>query len=214
MSQPPKIENVLTEVLEVKAALVNIVLMLNEQREGLAAFGKALQDCVEVLQPPGHPLRADVTPQQSTSQQPAGTTQPAPQPAVTTPAAPVQPAAKPASPFKPVPVQPAASAPAPATAKTGQSRIGDLKNGDKKVNVTAKVVTVKAERTVNSGDRVTEATLSDDTGTISLSLWNDHIDLVAEGSIVSVEKGYVTSFRDQPVLNVGKWGTLKVEAPP
>jgi len=209
MSQTPKIENVLTEVLEVKAALVNITELLNEQRDCLTAFGKALQDCVEVLQPPGHPLRKDITPQQQTPAQHQSAVQSAP-------AVSVQPlTAKPASPFKPVPVQPKPSEPAPVPAvKPGMHRIGDLKEGDKKVNVTAKVVTVNAERTVSSGDRVTEATLSDDTGTIQLSLWNDHIDLVQEDSIVSVEKGYVTSFRDQPVLNVGKWGTLKVEAPP
>jgi len=207
--QPQKIDQLHIEILEVKSALAGITELLNEQREGLAAFGKALQDCVEVLQPAGHPLRADVTPQQ-----PAGTVQPVTQPPQQ-PAIPVQPAAKPASPFKPVPVQPKPSEPATTPAvKPGMHRIGDLKEGDKKVNVTAKVVTVNAERTVSSGDRVTEATLSDDTGTIQLSLWNDHIDLVQEDSIVSVEKGYVTSFRDQPVLNVGKWGTLKVEAPP
>jgi replication factor A1 len=199
MSQPPKIENVLTEVLEVKAALVNIVLMLNEQREGLAAFGKALQDCVEVLQPPGHPLRADITPQQPV-------TQPVTPPTATEVVKAAQTAA--------TVVQPVAH-PTPAAAeKTGLNRIADLKDGDKKVNVTGKIVAVKDVRKTQTGKRVTEAVISDHTGTIKLSLWNEQIDLAKEDSIISIENGYVNTYQDKLILNIGLYGKLTVEAPP
>ena len=198
---------------------VNITELLTEQREGLAAFGKALQDCVEVLQPAGHPLRKDITPQQPT--QPQAPQQPAVQPvtpptavevvksaqtAATAATAVVQPAAQPAvSASIPVPV---------AAVKSGPNKIGELKDGDKQVTVTGKVIIINAERKTSTGKRVAECVIGDDTGTIRLSLWESHIDLVKEGSVVSVKKGYVTSFQEKTVLNVGQWGTLKVEAPP
>jgi len=211
MSQPQKTDQLLTEVLEVKAALVNITELLNEQRDGLAAFGKALQDCVEILQPAGHPLRASVTPQQQTPAQQQSAVQPVTPPTATevvkaAQAAAVQPAA-----------QPAVSAPIPlpvATVKSGPNKIGELKDGDKQVTVTGKVIIINAERKTSTGKRVAECVIGDDTGTIRLSLWESHIDLVKEGSVISIKKGYVTSFQEKTVLNVGQWGTLKVEAPP
>jgi replication factor A1 len=193
MSQDQKIGQLLTEVLEVKSALTNITELLTEQRDGLAAFGKALQDCVEILQPTGYPLRNNTT-----SQQPQTTPDQPPTPA------PQQPA-----------TQPKMSEPAPVViVKSGQQRIGELKDGDKKVTVTGKVIIVNAERKTSTGKRVTECVIGDDSGTIRLSLWETQIDLVKEGNVVTVEKGYVTSFQEKAVLNVGQWGTLKVETPP
>jgi len=197
--QPQKIDQLHIEILEVKSALAGITELLTEQREGLAAFGKALQDCVEILQPAGHPLRASVTPQQPV-------TQPVTPPTATEVVKAAQTAA--------TAVQPAAH-PAPAAAeKTGLNRIADLKDGDKKVNVTGKIVAVKDVRKTQTGKRVTEAVISDHTGTIKLSLWNEQIDLAKEDSIISIENGYVNTYQDKLILNIGLYGKLTVEAPP
>lgn len=94
-------------------------------------------------------------------------------------------------------------------------KIIDLKNGMKQVNVEAKVVEKTATREVmarykNEKYRVATAVIADETGKIKLTLWNEQIEQVNEDDKVTVENGYVTSFRGEIQLNIGKYGTLTV----
>jgi len=90
--------------------------------------------------------------------------------------------------------------------------IGDLKAGMRNVNVNGKIETLREARTVNlrSGGtaQVADAVLSDETGTIKLSLWDDQIQMVGEGDEVSIENGYTQSFRGENSLNIGRYGKL------
>jgi len=92
--------------------------------------------------------------------------------------------------------------------------ISELKPGMKRVDVTAKVLDISEPRnvTTRSGDesRVTDAMISDDSGTVKLVLWNEQIDQVAVNDTVTIKNGYVTSFRGEVQLNVGRYGTLSV----
>jgi replication factor A1 len=58
--------------------------------------------------------------------------------------------------------------------------------------------------------RVATATIFDDSGSIKLTLWNENIDKVSPNSEVQIENGYVTSFRGENQLNVGRYGKLTV----
>jgi replication factor A1 len=58
---------------------------------------------------------------------------------------------------------------------------------------------------------VATAIIADETGTIKLTLWNDQINQVNINDTVKVENGYVTSFKGEIQLNVGKYGKLTVE---
>ena len=95
--------------------------------------------------------------------------------------------------------------------------IGDLKIGMDSVSVKGTVVEKGEKRSFVSrrtGRRVyvAEAKLADETGEITLVLWNRQIDLVNEGDKVSIENGYVNEFNGNPQLNVGRYGKLeKVE---
>lgn len=94
-------------------------------------------------------------------------------------------------------------------------KIKDLRNGMKRVEVEAKVLSKSAAREVMSRYkdetyRVAEATVGDETGQIKLTLWNDQIEQVSENSTVKVENGYVTSFKGEIQLNVGRYGKLTV----
>lgn len=94
-------------------------------------------------------------------------------------------------------------------------KIKELRNGMKKVNVVAKVTEKSDPREVqsrykNETYRVADALVSDDTGTIKLTLWNEQIDQVNVDDTVKIENGYITSFRGEIQLNVGKYGTLNV----
>jgi replication factor A1 len=86
----------------------------------------------------------------------------------------------------------------------------------KNVNVEAKVVEKSEPREVMSRFKdetykVATAMISDGSGTIKLTLWNDQINQVNVNDKVKVEKGYVTSFKGEIQLNIGKYGILTVE---
>jgi len=94
-------------------------------------------------------------------------------------------------------------------------KIKDLKDGMKRVEVEGKIIEKGPPREVLSRykdvvHKVANATLSDGTGTIKLTLWNDQIEQVNQNDSIKIENGYVTSFRGEIQLNVGRYGKLSV----
>ncbi len=94
-------------------------------------------------------------------------------------------------------------------------KISELKSGMKRVNVSGKVVEKSEAREVFSRYRgtvfrVATAVIADDSGSIKLTLWNDQIERVNVDDFVEIENGYVTTFRGEIQLNVGKYGKLSV----
>ena len=86
----------------------------------------------------------------------------------------------------------------------------------RRVNVEAKVMEKGEPRQVRSRYKdetymVADAVIADETGSIKLTLWNEQIDQVNVDNSVKIENGYVTSFKGEIQLNVGKFGTLTVE---
>jgi replication factor A1 len=57
---------------------------------------------------------------------------------------------------------------------------------------------------------VADAIVGDDSGTIKLTLWNEQIAQVNVNDKIKIENGYVTSFKGEVNLNVGKFGTMTV----
>ena len=58
--------------------------------------------------------------------------------------------------------------------------------------------------------RVATAVISDGTGTIKLTLWGDQIEKVNINNTVKIENGYISTFRGEMQLNVGRYGKLSV----
>jgi len=94
-------------------------------------------------------------------------------------------------------------------------KISELKPGMRRVEVEAKVLNLSEARevTTRAGEqsRVATADVTDDSGTVKLTLWNEQIDQVKVNSSVKIENGYVTSFRGETQLNVGRYGKLTVQ---
>lgn len=95
------------------------------------------------------------------------------------------------------------------------AKIIDLQDGMKRVNVEATLVEINETRVVKSRYKdeeyqLADATIADDTGSIKLTLWNEDIEKARDkvGTIVKIDNGYVTSFKGEIQLNVGKFGTL------
>ena len=90
--------------------------------------------------------------------------------------------------------------------------ISELKAGMRNVSVTGKIESVGEPRTVNlkSGgtNTVADAVISDESGSIKLSLWGDDINKIQPGDNVSVENGYINTFKGENSISVGKFGKL------
>ncbi|TET26907.1 MAG: DNA-binding protein [Candidatus Bathyarchaeum sp.] len=94
-------------------------------------------------------------------------------------------------------------------------KINELRDGMRKVDVEANVIEKSDAREVrsrytNETYRVADATVEDETGTITLTLWNEQVEQVNVGDRVKIENGYIKSFRDVLQLNSGKYGSLTV----
>ena len=93
-------------------------------------------------------------------------------------------------------------------------KISELKAGAGNVDVTGEIVSIDQPREINKMGRtlrVANATLKDDSGTITLTLWNDDIDKVQEGNKVHITNGYVNTWQDKTQLTLGKFGKMEIE---
>jgi replication factor A1 len=95
-----------------------------------------------------------------------------------------------------------------------EAKVGDLTPQSKAVNVTAKVVSKTEIREIPMGrdgspHKVSDALIGDETGVVYLTLWDDNIEKVNEADTVRIENGYVTLFKGNIRLNIGKYGKLE-----
>lgn len=93
------------------------------------------------------------------------------------------------------------------------SMIEDIHDGQQRVIVEGRVESIQGPRTVQSkksGEnlKVADVTLSDDTGSIKLVLWNNQIPQVRPESRIRIEEGFVKSYRDELQMSVGQWGMI------
>jgi ribosomal protein S18 acetylase RimI-like enzyme len=92
-------------------------------------------------------------------------------------------------------------------------KISELTPDLRGVDIEAKILEISEPRQVrsrSSGEslRVAEALIDDGTGTIILTLWNDQIRQAKVNDKVRINNGYVTFFRGQKQLNVGRYDPL------
>jgi len=93
--------------------------------------------------------------------------------------------------------------------------INQLRSGMTKLDtVEGTIESISEPRTVNlkagGQAQVADAIIKDETGQIKLTLWDAQIKMVKPGSKVTVENGYINSFKGENSLNVGKYGKLNV----
>ena len=93
--------------------------------------------------------------------------------------------------------------------------INQLRSGMTKLDtVEGTIDSISEPRTVNlkagGQAQVADAIIKDETGQIKLTLWDAQIKMVKAGSKVTIENGYINSFKGENSLNVGKYGKLNV----
>jgi len=92
-------------------------------------------------------------------------------------------------------------------------KISELTPRQGSVEVTGEVTEVDEPRTFNKfgkDGRVANAVLKDESGHIKLTLWNEQIDQIKQGSKVTIKNGYVNEWQGEMQLTTGKFGTMEV----
>lgn len=93
-------------------------------------------------------------------------------------------------------------------------KINELKPGTGSVNIEAEVESVDEVREIPKYGRtlrVANAKIKDDSGSITLVLWNDDVDKVKQGMKIKIENGYVNEWQGEPQLTSGKFGKIIIE---
>jgi replication factor A1 len=97
-------------------------------------------------------------------------------------------------------------------------KIGDLREGMKKVIVIAEVLQTSEASKVHTQFRdnalVSNAWIGDETGKVMLCLWDQQVNAVSMGDNIEVRNAHVASFKGEKQLRLGKNGTItKLEKP-
>jgi replication factor A1 len=90
-------------------------------------------------------------------------------------------------------------------------RIEDLQLGAFQDEVKGKVTDISPVKEIprfGEPGQLAVATFEDPSGKISLTLWDDEVDKVKEGHILTVKNGYVKEFREVMQLSSGRDGEL------
>lgn len=92
-------------------------------------------------------------------------------------------------------------------------KVKEIKPGMNNITITLKITSVGNERIVMTKygeSRVATAIGEDETGRINITLWRNQIDMIREGDLVKLTGAFVTQFRGELNLNVGKGGKIEV----
>ncbi len=91
--------------------------------------------------------------------------------------------------------------------------IKDLQPRQGNVALTAEVIEKGDSRTFDKfgkQGRVCNAKIKDDSGQVTLTLWNEDIDKVNVGDKIKITNGWVSEYQGELQLSTGKFGKLEV----
>ncbi|MHA2174727.1 MAG: hypothetical protein ACXABI_07855, partial [Candidatus Hodarchaeales archaeon] len=98
------------------------------------------------------------------------------------------------------------------TYETHDVKIESVKPLEKHIDVVFKAVERDEEREINSKSgethRVCDFTVADETGSITLTLWNEDIDAIEIEKVYKLSNGFANVFRNSLRLSKGKFGAL------
>jgi len=92
-------------------------------------------------------------------------------------------------------------------------KISEIQVRQGKIDVEGEIVDIGEIREFSSSGnkgQVCDAKLKDDSGEISLTLWNDEIDQVKMKDKVKITNGYCNEYQGEKKLSAGKFGKLEI----
>ncbi len=95
------------------------------------------------------------------------------------------------------------------------TRIADVEDNNKRYIIDAVVDKISEPREVfskkdNKYHQVADVVVTDDSGSIKLTLWNEMIPQIKENEKIRIETAYVSTFKDEMQLNVNKFGRIAI----
>ena len=87
-------------------------------------------------------------------------------------------------------------------------RVDELTPRSSRVSMAVKVLSMDEPRDIESGERVCEGLVGDETGTIVMSFWNEECDQVAVDATIWLKDARATLVRGSLRLSLGKFGSL------
>ncbi|MHA2296799.1 MAG: hypothetical protein ACXAEU_12955 [Candidatus Hodarchaeales archaeon] len=101
--------------------------------------------------------------------------------------------------------------------ETRDVKIGDVKPLEKHINVIFTVIEQGEVREITKRDtgdtnRVCDFTVADDTGKITLALWNEDIDTTEMDSTYKLSNGFVNIFHNSLRLSKGRYGQYEKDS--
>jgi replication factor A1 len=80
------------------------------------------------------------------------------------------------------------------------------------VNIKVRVSEISEPKKIMTGKgvghEILEAEVKDETGTMTLVLWDEKLIPLNVGDVLQIENGFVTSFKGEWRINVGKYGEI------
>lgn len=92
-------------------------------------------------------------------------------------------------------------------------QIKDLQARQGDVEITAQIIEKAEPRTFNKDGRsgqVCNAKIKDESGTVTMTLWNEDVNKVSVGDTIKLIKGYVGEWQGELQLSAGKFGQIEV----
>jgi len=93
-------------------------------------------------------------------------------------------------------------------------QIKDLKVGMKRINLKARVLEIPKSKMIYTRYGTTAAVsnvlITDETGSVRMSLWNDQIEMVHKDDVISIKNGKVGWYSGEPQIRIGRRGSLSV----
>ena len=93
-------------------------------------------------------------------------------------------------------------------------KIQDLQSGMKRINLKARVLEISTPQLAltkyNDYVMFANVILTDETGTVKLTLWNGRINSLSANDVIEIENANVTAYKGETQLRIGRQGKLRV----
>ena len=93
-------------------------------------------------------------------------------------------------------------------------QIKDLKAGMKRINLKAKVLEVPKSKMIytryGTTASVSNVLITDETGSVRMSLWNDQIERVHKDDVINITNCKVGWYRGEPQIRIGRRGNITI----
>jgi ssDNA-binding replication factor A large subunit len=90
-------------------------------------------------------------------------------------------------------------------------KVNELKNKNPVDEITLKITAKEEPRDLRDGTlRVCSLTGEDESGQVTVTLWNEDIDKVNEGDTIKITKGWASKFNNNMQVSAGRLGKLEV----